>query len=67
MGYTYFLKNADRSNSGMSQFSGCQRYPSNEKSGRCVILQDHIGDNHLLQPNPEYNGLLLSATHLPLV
>ena len=65
-GFTYFLKNADRLNSGISQFSGCQRYPSNEKSGRSVNLHAHIGDNHCLHPNPEYKGLLLSATHLPL-
>lgn len=33
---------------------------------RWVNLQAHIGDSHLLQPKPEYNGRLLSSTHFPL-
>lgn len=33
---------------------------------RWVNLHAHISDNHCLHLNPEYNGRLLSAIHLPL-
>jgi hypothetical protein len=63
---TDLLKKADFSNSSILQLSGCQRYPSKEKSVRWVSLHAHISDNHCLHSNPEYKGRLLSATHLPL-
>lgn len=62
----YLLKNENRLNFFILQFLGCHRYPSKEKSVRWVSLQAHITDNHCLHPKPEYNGRLLSATHLPL-
>jgi hypothetical protein len=63
---TDLLKKADFSNSRILQLSGCQRYPSKEKSVRWVSLHAHISDNHCLHSNPEYKRRLLSATHLPL-